>query len=251
MRLSPQARCTLPMGSCEAGNRWFVDSPLEGDGFEPLVPRHEILGIPAGLRRRQSEPHPPLGSAQAGRERPVRRRRRRARDDAGVLCASDVLLRDPPGRQKLDQVAVIRGRDKSLPPGATRYARHFDHTPICKKSFDMSSFARVNCRFIIGRTISVLWREHQEASIMKIVFFRWVGVDSVAPAPDYLDRQNADCGAASRFYRRGVAFRFQNRRAPSQSRYGTSRRCRPGLDHPLHDTACATYIGGCELFQCR
>src|SRR5262249_55047026 len=127
-----------------------------------------------------SEPHPPLGSAQAGRERPVRRRRRRARDDAGVLCASDVLLRDPPGRQKLDQVAVIRGRDKSLPPGATRYARHFDHSPICKKSFDMSSFARVNCRFIIGRKISALWREHQEASIMKIVFFRWVGVDSVA-----------------------------------------------------------------------
>src|SRR5262245_14746520 len=68
-------------------------------------------------------------------------------------------------------------------------------------------------------------------SIMKIIFFRWVGVDSVAPAPDYLDRQNADCGPASRFYRRGVAFRFQNQRAPSQSRYGTSRRCRPGLDH--------------------
>jgi len=22
-------------------NRWFVDSPLEGDGFEPMVPRHE------------------------------------------------------------------------------------------------------------------------------------------------------------------------------------------------------------------
>ena len=41
---------------------------------------------------------------------------------------------------------------------------------------------------------------------MKIVFSRWVGVDSVAPAPDYLDRQNADCGGASRFYRRGVAF---------------------------------------------
>src|SRR5215813_3380146 len=36
--------------------------------------------------------------------------------------------------------------------------------------------------------------------------FRWVDVDSVAPAPDYLDRQNADCGGASRFYRRGVAF---------------------------------------------
>ena len=160
-----RARCEGPpysrprrMMAAPAGRRisrvcdWksLFDSPLEGDGFEPLVPRHEILGIPAGLRRRQSEPHPPLGSAQAGRERPVRRRRRRARDDAGVLCASDVLLRDPPGRQKLDQVAVIRGRDKSLPPGATRYARHFDHTPICKKSFDMSSFARVNCRFIIG-----------------------------------------------------------------------------------------------------
>src|SRR5215813_7890844 len=28
-------------------NRWFVDSPLEEAGFEPLVPRHEILGIPA------------------------------------------------------------------------------------------------------------------------------------------------------------------------------------------------------------
>src|SRR5262244_608381 len=55
----------------------FADSPLEGDGFEPLVPRHakarDILGIPAGLRRRQSEPQPPLGSEQAGRERPVRR----------------------------------------------------------------------------------------------------------------------------------------------------------------------------------
>src|ERR1700730_10394931 len=31
--------------------------------------------IPARLRRRQSEPQPPLGSAQAGRERPVRRRK--------------------------------------------------------------------------------------------------------------------------------------------------------------------------------
>ena len=41
---------------------------------------------------------------------------------------------------------------------------------------------------------------------MKIVFSRWVGVDSVAPAPDYLDRQSADCGGASRFLpqRRGV-----------------------------------------------
>src|SRR5262249_48566671 len=46
-------------------------------------------------------------------------------------------------------------------------------------------------------------------SVMKIVFSRWVGVDGVVLAPDYLDRQNADCGAASRFYRRGVAFRFQ------------------------------------------
>src|SRR5262249_31542813 len=66
---------------------------------------------------------------------------------------------------------------------------------------------------------------------MKIVLRRWVGGDGVVLAPDHLDGQNADCGAASRFYRRGVAFRFQNRRAPSQSRYGTSRRCRPGLDH--------------------
>jgi len=66
---------------------------------------------------------------------------------------------------------------------------------------------------------------------MKIVFSRWVGVDGVVLAPDHLDRQNADCGAASRFYRRGVAFRFQNWRAPSRSPYGASRRCRPGLDH--------------------
>ena len=66
------------------GTVGLQDSPLEGDGFEPLVPRHakarDILGIPAGLRRRQSEPQPPLGSEQAGRERPVRRRPRRRRD---------------------------------------------------------------------------------------------------------------------------------------------------------------------------
>ena len=134
-----------------AGGRWIRTFSTAARN-----PRHP------GRIAAPSEPHPPLGSAQAGRERPVRRRRRRARDDAGVLCASDVLLRDPPGRQKLDQVAVIRGRDKSLPPGATCYARH-STTPICKKSFDRSSFGRVNCRFIIGRTISVLWREHQGA----------------------------------------------------------------------------------------
>ena len=33
---------------------------------------------------------------------------------------ADVLLRDPSTGQKLDQVAVIWGRDKFLPPGATR-----------------------------------------------------------------------------------------------------------------------------------
>jgi hypothetical protein len=27
-------------------NRWFVDSPLEGDGFELLVPRHKSRGFP-------------------------------------------------------------------------------------------------------------------------------------------------------------------------------------------------------------
>jgi hypothetical protein len=54
------------------------DSPLEGDGFELLVPRHESPRFPkhpARLRRRQFEPQPPLGSAQAGRERPVRGRK--------------------------------------------------------------------------------------------------------------------------------------------------------------------------------
>jgi hypothetical protein len=40
---------------------------------------------------------------------------------------ADVLLRDPSTGQQLEQVAV-RGRDKFLPPGATRYARHFDHS---------------------------------------------------------------------------------------------------------------------------
>ena len=41
---------------------------------------------------------------------------------------ADVLLRDPPSHQKFDQVAVNWGRHKFLPPGATRYARHFDHS---------------------------------------------------------------------------------------------------------------------------
>src|SRR5215472_11066258 len=27
-------------------NRWFADSPLEGDGFEPLVPRYQRFGFP-------------------------------------------------------------------------------------------------------------------------------------------------------------------------------------------------------------
>ena len=86
---------------------------------------------------------------------------------------------------------------------------------------------------------------------MKIVFYRWVGVDSVAPAPDYLDRQSADCGGASRFLpqRRGVqgfktgAHRLN--RAMAHLGYAD-----PDLT-TLHDTACAAYIGGCELFQCR
>src|SRR5262249_34115808 len=95
--------------------------------------------------------------ARAGGSWPTPAFRSRVADEL-----ADVLLRDPPGRQKLDQVAVFRGRNKSLPPGATCYARH-STTPICKKSFDRSSFGRVNCRFIIGRTISVLWREHQGA----------------------------------------------------------------------------------------
>src|SRR5215472_2589428 len=37
--------------------KFAADTPLEGDGFEPLVPRHEILGIPAGLRRRLNRTH--------------------------------------------------------------------------------------------------------------------------------------------------------------------------------------------------
>jgi hypothetical protein len=60
-------------------------------------------------------------------------------------------------------------------------------------------YHRVNYIGALART--------SRGSVMKIVFSRWVGVDSVAPAPDYLDRQSADCGGASRFYRRGVAVR--------------------------------------------
>jgi hypothetical protein len=48
---------------------------------------------------------------------------------------ADVLLGDPPTRQKRDHLALIRSRDKFLPPGATGYARHFD-TFFEKKSFD-------------------------------------------------------------------------------------------------------------------
>ena len=59
--------------------RFVADSPLEGDGFEPSVSRHESprfpARIPARSRCRQSEPQPPFGSAQPGRGRPVRRRK--------------------------------------------------------------------------------------------------------------------------------------------------------------------------------
>src|SRR5262244_3052235 len=76
----------------------------------------------------------------------VKNARRRVLADTGLpVCGlrmswRDVLLRDPPSRQKLDQVAVIRGRDKSLPPGATRYARHFDHSYLKKIPSIGSSF---------------------------------------------------------------------------------------------------------------
>jgi hypothetical protein len=35
-----------PMPSATCWDREFADSPLEGDGFELLVPRHEIRGFP-------------------------------------------------------------------------------------------------------------------------------------------------------------------------------------------------------------
>jgi hypothetical protein len=54
---------------------------------------------------------------------------------------------------------------------------------------------------------------------MKIAFCRWVCVDGVVPVRDHLGPQNPDCGTASRFYRRGVAFRFRNRRAASRLPY--------------------------------
>src|SRR5215467_500946 len=104
-------------------------------------------------------------------------------------------------------------------------------TPICKKSLRQGLLSDASIADLSSGDLYRCSGANIKGCVMKILFSRWVGVDSVAPAPDYLDRQNADCGGASRFYRRGVAFRFQNRRAPSQSRYGTSRRCRPGLDH--------------------
>ena len=70
-----------------------------------------------------------LGGLDLSRERALERLDRHR--PSGLRVAdepADVLLRDPPSRQKRDQVAVIRGRDKFLPPGATRYARHFDHS---------------------------------------------------------------------------------------------------------------------------
>jgi hypothetical protein len=69
-----------------------------------------------------------LGVLDLGRERALESLDRHW--PSGLRVAdelADVLLRDPPSRQKFDQVAVNWGRDKFLPPGATRYARHFDH----------------------------------------------------------------------------------------------------------------------------
>jgi hypothetical protein len=36
------------------GNRWFADSPLEGHGFEPSVPRHESLRFSARIPARRA-----------------------------------------------------------------------------------------------------------------------------------------------------------------------------------------------------
>ena len=57
---------------------------------------------------------------------------------------ADVLLRDTADRQQLDHLALIRGRDKFLPPGATRYARHFDHSYLLKNPSTASSIAFFN-----------------------------------------------------------------------------------------------------------
>ena len=61
---------------------------------------------------------------------------------------------------------------------------------------------------------------------MEIAFCRWVCVDGVVLVPDRLGPQNPDCGTTSRFYRRGVAFRFRNRRAASRLPDRASRRWR-------------------------
>jgi len=39
-----------------ARNRWFADSPLEGDGFEPSVPRHNKLCVAPATGGRREDP---------------------------------------------------------------------------------------------------------------------------------------------------------------------------------------------------
>ena len=75
-------------------NRWFADSPLEGDGFELLVLRHESRGFPEHPGHRGYLYHP-RGRKTLSRRR-VRRSGRRLRNQSlwfGVSSAASGRLR--------------------------------------------------------------------------------------------------------------------------------------------------------------
>jgi hypothetical protein len=113
-----------------------------GLALTDLRPRHRVHNEASDLAGELD-----LGGLDLGRERALERLDRHR--PSGLRVAdepADVLLRDPPSRQKRDQVAVIRGRDKFLPTGATRYARHFDHL-LFVKNFDRVFFPL--CQFRI------------------------------------------------------------------------------------------------------